>query len=246
VNSTVAAPATRLYLELLKGVLTRTLTDPQPDEETRQLVEQGVVWRDRAETMIGLPRLDNLDECIATVLAEGIPGDLMECGVWRGGAAIFMRAALEAHGDTERSVWVADSFQGVSRPDPAVFPEDVGFDLWKNPYLAISRDEVEANFERYGMLDDRVRFVEGWFRDTLPAAPVESLSVLRLDGDMYESTFVALESLYDKVSPGGFVIVDDYSLEPCRLAVDDFRRDKEIVEPIVTIDWTGVYWRKRL
>jgi hypothetical protein len=241
----VSAPTARLYLDLLKGVLTRTLTETQPNAEARSLVEQGMSYVPDAETMIGLPRLDNLDDCIRRALADGVPGDLMECGVWRGGAAIFMRAALEAYGDTDRSVWVADSFQGVSRPDPAAFPEDVGFDLWRYANLVVPREQVEANFARYGMLDDRVRFVEGWFRDTLPTAPVESLAVLRLDGDMYESTFVALESLYDKVSPGGFVIVDDYSLEPCKLAVDDFRGDKGIDEPIETIDWTGVYWRKR-
>lgn len=246
-TSTVVTSAARLYLDLLKGVLTDTLADAtELDPEHRSLIEQGIVWPKRADTMIGIKRIDNLDECIEAVLADRIPGDLMECGVWRGGAAIFMRAALEAHGDRERSVWVADSFQGVCRPDPAAFPEDVGLDLWINPLLAIPRAEVEANFERYGLLDDRVRFIEGWFRDTLPTAPVESLAVLRLDGDMYESTFVALESLYDKVSPGGFVIVDDYSLEPCRLAVEDFRGDKGIDEPIVTVDWTGVYWRKRL
>jgi hypothetical protein len=246
VSTTVGAPAARLYLDLLKSVLTRTVTDHGFEGESLALIEQGVSFLPEAETMIGLPRLDNLDECIRAVISDGIPGDLMECGVWRGGAAIFMRAALEAYGDSERSVWMADSFQGVSRPDPAAFPEDVGLDLWKYAHLAVPREQVEANFARYGLLDDRVRIIEGWFRDTLPTAPVESLAVLRLDGDMYESTFVALEALYDKVSPGGFVIVDDYHLEPCRLAVEDFRGDKKIDEPVVPIDWTGVYWRKRL
>jgi hypothetical protein len=195
--------------------------------------------------MIGLRRLDNLDECIAAVLADGVPGDLMECGVWRGGAAIFMRAALAAHGDRDRSVWLADSFAGVPPPDPVAFPEDARLLLHTCRALAVPREEVAANFARYGLLDDRVRFIEGWFRDTLPVAPVESLAVLRLDGDLYESTFVALEALYRKVAPGGFVIVDDYALEACRLAVDDFRADHGVDEPMVRVDWTGVYWRKR-
>ena len=243
------ARAARLYLDLLKRVLTRTFAGaPDVDETERALREQGTLWpRDDAETMVGLLRLDNVGDCIAVVLADGVPGDVMECGVWRGGAAIFMRAALEAYGDTDRCVWVADSFQGVAKPDPAAFPEDVGTDLWIHPQLAVPRHEVERNFQRYGLLDERVRFVEGWFRDTLPNAPVEQLAVLRLDGDLYESTFVALEALYDKVSPRGFVIVDDYNaLEPCRLAVDDFRLDRHVTEPIQTIDWTGVYWRKNL
>ncbi len=240
------APA-RLYLDLLKGVLTRVVLDgPGLDEETLAGRLDGRAHALTEETMIGMRRLDDLDECISAVLADAIPGDLMECGVWRGGAAIFMRASLEAHGDPDRSVWVADSFAGVPPPDPVVFPEDAGLRFHTLPSLAVPREEVEANFARYGLLDDRVRFVEGWFRDTLPEAPIESLAVLRLDGDLYESTFVALEALYPKVSPGGFVIVDDYgALEPCRLAVDDFRSDHDIDEPIVPVDWTGVHWRKR-
>ena len=228
-------------------MLTRLFTDgPELDAEARALRETGCDWPNDAETMIGLRRLDDLDDCIAAVVADDIPGDLMECGVWRGGAAIFMRAALEARGDTDRRVWLADSFQGVCRPDPVVFPEDAGYHLWAMPALAVSREDVAANFERYGLLDDRVSFLKGWFRDTLPSAPVESLALLRLDGDMYESTFVALEALYDKVAPGGYVIIDDYGgFEPARLAVDDFRADHGIDEPIVWVDWTGIHWRKR-
>jgi O-methyltransferase len=240
------APAARLYLDLLKRVLTGLATSELADDALALRIE-GMDWPHHGETMIGLRRLDDLDECIAAVLADGVPGDLMECGVWRGGAAIFMRAALEARGDPDRVVWLADSFEGVCRPDTAVFPADAGIDLYKIEGLAVPRTEVEANFERYGLLDERVHFIEGWFRDTLPSAPVESLALLRLDGDLYESTFVALEALYPKVSPGGFVIVDDYGgLEACRLAVDDFRADYGIDEPIVPVDWTGVHWRKRL
>ena len=90
--------------------------------------------------------------------------------------------------------------------------------------LMVGADQVRANFDRYGLLDDQVRFLEGWFADTLPMAPIEQLAILRLDGDLYESTMDALVPLYEKVSPGGFVIVDDYGAwEPCRKAVDDFR-----------------------
>lgn len=243
----MAGPTADRYLDLLKGVLTRLVIDgPRLDAEEVADRTEGRTASPHAETMIGLRRLDNLDECIAAVLADGISGDLMECGVWRGGAAIFMRAALAARDDRERSVWLADSFAGVPRPDPVAFPEDSGLLLHTCPALAVSREEVAANFARYGLLDDRVRFIEGWFRDTLPDAAVESLAVLRLDGDLYESTFVALEALYPKVAPGGFVIVDDYGgLEACRLAVDDFRADHGVDEPIVPVDWTGVYWRKR-
>jgi hypothetical protein len=95
------------------------------------------------------------------------------------------------------------------------------------------------------LLDDRVRFLAGWFRDTLPSAPIASISVLRLDGDLYESTMETLIALYPKVSTGGYVIIDDYGALPnCRAAVSDFRDANSIVDPIAAIDWTGVYWQK--
>jgi O-methyltransferase len=95
------------------------------------------------------------------------------------------------------------------------------------------------------LLDEQVRFLEGWFRDTLPAAPIKRLAVLRLDGDLYESTIQALESLYDRLSTGGYVIIDDYgNVAGCRQAVHDFRARRGINEPIRPIDWAGVYWRR--
>ncbi|HEX8920434.1 MAG TPA: TylF/MycF/NovP-related O-methyltransferase, partial [Pyrinomonadaceae bacterium] len=204
----------------------------------------GLDWPSDAETMIGLYRLDNIEQCVMSALRRNVPGDFAEMGVWRGGASIFMRALLKASGDRERKVWLADSFQGLPPPDADNYPADLGDDLWTFPQLAISLDTVKANFARYGLLDEQVRFLPGWFRDTLPTAPIEKLAVLRLDADMYESTILALHSLYHKVSPGGFVIVDDYASVPaCQQAVDDFRAEQDIVEPLCPIDWTGVYWQ---
>ncbi len=94
------------------------------------------------------------------------------------------------------------------------------------------------------MLDDNVRFLQGWFKDTLADAPVEQLAVLRMDGDYYESTIQILEALYHKVSPGGFVIVDDYlHLDSCHQAVDDFRTAFSVDDEIIEADWNSVYWR---
>ena len=206
---------------------------------------QGRDWPPTAHTMIGLKRLNNLQFCIERVLADGVPGELMETGVWRGGATIFMKAVLNAYGVKDRLVWVADSFQGLPEPDAESYPADRRSTLHQISRLAIPRTEVMSNFERYGLLDENVRFLEGWFRDTLPSAPIESLAVLRLDGDLYESTMDALQALYPQLSPGGYLIVDDYyCLESCRLAVDDYREQERIVEPIERIDWTGVFWRK--
>ena len=197
-----------------------------------------------AETMVGRKRLDNLEHCVTTVVADGVPGDLLEAGVWRGGSAIFMRALLEVLGDGTRLVWAADSFEGLPPPDPSI-EADQGDKHHENRFLAVSLDEVRHNFAKYGLLDDRVRFLQGWFSQTLPGAPIESLAVLRADGDMYGSTMDILTPLYPKVSQGGFVIIDDYGAVPaCREAVNDFRSIHGISEPITEIDWTGVYWRK--
>jgi O-methyltransferase len=206
---------------------------------------EGQDWPATGETMVGLRRLENLRRCISEILANGVPGDLLEAGTWRGGAAIFMRGALEAHGDISRTVWVADSFQGVPAPDPDRYPADAEETFHSWPQLAVPLERVKANFAKYGLLDDRVRFLEGWFKDTLPGAPVERLALLRVDGDLYESTVDTLRPLYPKVSPGGFIVIDDYGCVPaCKRAVDEFRHEHGIMEPLERIDWTGVYWRK--
>jgi O-methyltransferase len=211
-----------------------------------ELRAKGIDWPSRAESMIGLRRMDNLDDCIRTVIEDGVPGDLIETGVWRGGACIFMRAALDAYGDTTRSVWVADSFEGLPKPDADQFPADRGDRLFTQVGLQVTMDQVKHNFERYGVLDDRVRFLKGWFKDTLPTAPIERLAVIRLDGDMYESTWQAIEALYPKLSSGGFCIVDDFGSHPdqCQKAIHDYRAANGITEEIVDIDGTGAFWRK--
>jgi O-methyltransferase len=235
----------RLLVKAVARVATtlglRTYGEPQHSVEDRQ---QGRIWPSSALTMIGRPRLDNLHRCTETVLREGLAGDFIETGVWRGGAVILLRGILKAHGADDRRVFVADSFRGLPRPEPTKFPADRGdrhhtFDL-----LAVTADQVRENFRRFGLLDEQVVFLEGWFKDTLPSAPIETLALMRLDGDMYQSTIEALESLYPKLSSGGFCIVDDYALSGCRQAVDDYRTARHIEAPMQTIDWTGVYWRK--
>jgi O-methyltransferase len=142
---------------------------------------------------------------------------------------------------------VADSFEGLPVPDSDRYPADAGLDWSGVGVLKVDADSVAANFARYGLLDDQVRFLEGWFCDTLPGAPIDRLAVLRLDGDLYQSTMDALVALEPKVSPGGFVIVDDYGgWESCRAAVDDYRAAHGIDAPLQRVDWTGVWWRTRL
>lgn len=263
------------YLELMKHCLTRylfideefralggfrgwrrVLYDPLLDILATRGLKVGTTGGDRsarqnghdqpihAETMVGLRRLDNVQRCVTDVIRESVAGDLLEAGVWRGGTTIFMRAILAAHGDAGRRVWVADSFRGLPPPDPERYPADSGLDL-SGPTFSVALEEVKANFARYGLLDERVRFLEGWFKDTLPVAPIDQLAVIRLDGDIYESTIEALSCLYPKLSVGGYLIVDDYGcFEACRRAVDDYRSEHGVEEPIQTVDWTGAYWRR--
>ena len=195
-------------------------------------------------TMIGRERLENVAACLEQIRSKGVPGDLIECGVWRGGTTVFMRGFLKAFGIGGRTVWVADSFAG---PPPPSLAQDREEDLSAAacPMLAISLETVRALFERYSLLDSQVRFLPGWFKDTLPQAPIERLALLRIDGDLYQSTWDALSSLYPKVSTGGFIIIDDYSCIPaCRQAVDEYRQREGIATPLEAVDWTGVFWQK--
>ncbi len=235
----------RLIFDPLRSLLRQVQLEVVHIEPDRTAARQdGRDWPLEAETMIGLKRLDNLQHCVTSVIREGVPGDLIETGVWRGGSSIFMRAVLKAYADRSRKVWLADSFRGLPQPDPVRYPVDHGDTLWTYKELAISIEEVKANFSRYGLLDEQVAFLPGWFRDTLPAAPITQLAILRLDGDLYESTMDALTALYHKVSPGGFVIVDDFGLPTCRAAIEDFRQARGITDPIHQIDWTGAFWRR--
>lgn len=238
------------YLDLLKHALTNTIYDDPnvapwgPDGFDPDARAQGADWPRTAHTMIGHKRLDNLDFCVRTVLAEHVDGDLVETGAWRGGAAIFMRGVLAAYEETGRTVWVADSFCGLPPPDEEHYPADRGDRHHEVDYLAVPLDTVRENFAKYDLLDEQVRFLPGWFKDTLPNAPISRIAVLRLDGDMYESTWDALTALTPKVTSGGFVIVDDYhAVAGCKQAVDEYRAEEGIDAPIETIDRAGVYWR---
>jgi hypothetical protein len=251
---------TAAYLDLLKLSLVdllghETLTAkrvvgggvavmPLPEEERGDRL-RGRDWPANAMTMVGMLRLDNLQESVERVIADGVPGDLIETGVWRGGASILMRAVLRAHGVTDRTVFAADSFEGLPEPSVDEYPADARSRLYREDFLVASLDEVRRNFERYGLLDEQIQFVPGWFNETLPELRDRQWSVIRLDGDMYESTIVTLENLYPSLSPGGFLIVDDFHLDTCKQAVEDYRTRNDVTEEIERIDWAGVFWRKR-
>lgn len=255
-----------LYIDLLKRCVSNYIYDddvdlakgqsavdpatgrPAPaDAASRdpRLKYYGAMWPSRAHTMIGIPRLENIQFCVEEILRSGVKGDLIETGVWRGGASIFMRGILKAHGVTDRRVWVADSFEGLPPANRVRYPKESNAEFHKHKELAIPLEEVRRNFERYGLLDEQVRFLKGWFRDTLPAAPIEKLALMRLDGDMYEATMDGLVHLYPKLSAGGFVIIDDYNVvQACNAAVEDFRRERGITAALSMIPVCGAFWRK--
>lgn len=238
------------YLTLLQKCLAGTIYEDPPlkvlgnEIFDTQFREYGWDWPSVAHTMIGEKRLANIRYLVETILMDGIKGDFIETGVWRGGACILVRAVLNAHSVKDRSVWLADSFEGLPEPDEEKYPADAGDKFHTFSELSVSMEQVKKNFEKYGLLDDQVKFLKGWFKDTLPGAPIQKLALLRLDGDMYESTMDALLALYDKVSSGGFVIVDDYHVvKGCKRAVHDFLSDRNLNPAIEEIDGVGVYWR---
>jgi O-methyltransferase len=264
---------TQLYLELIKKCLTDTIYKrkgvfevPLPkllhflnikffkgykfsiNQSTKYKAsdrETGKDWPVYAHTMIGIKRIENIQFLIEDILKNNIPGDLIEAGVWRGGAVIFMRAMLKAYDITNRIVWVADSFEGLPAPDSQKYPQDKEISLNRITFLNVSLEEVKNNFKVYGLLDEQVRFLKGWFKDTLPKANIKKLSLIRADGDMYESTMDILINLYPKLSKGGYVIIDDYeSLTQCKLAVSDFRKLNHIKDKMIPIDGLSVYWKK--
>lgn len=213
--------------------------------EGERLRENGLGWPINGYSMIGTKRLNNIQHCIESVVKNKIEGDFIETGVWRGGACIFAKTLFDIY-EQDRNVWVADSFEGLPKPNVEDYPEDAGDDLYSLEQLRISKEQVEENFKKFDLLDDKVMFLKGWFKDTLPTAPIEKLAIMRLDGDMYESTMDGLVNLYHKLSPGGFVIIDDYGVIPaCKKAVHDFRDKHGITEELINIDDSGYFWQKK-
>lgn len=255
------------YFDFFKRILTDTVYDNSTEErffKNSNIVSEsemisvlkksvcehsliGSIWppSQSVYTMIGLKRLDNIQFCVENVIFDNIEGDLIETGVWRGGATIFMRMLLKEYGISDKIVYVADSFEGLPKPDPIKYPKDEGDIHHTYDFARVSLENVQNNFKSFNLLDEQVRFLKGWFKDTTKNPPFDKLSILRLDGDMYSSTWEVLENLYDKLSIGGYVIIDDYSnLIHCREAVEDFRSQRKISEPIQKIDWSGIFWKK--
>lgn len=247
-----------LYLDLIiKTILNLIYEDYEdvpwnsPNKNNFDLISRmnGLDWPSTAHSMIGYYRMKNIQTLAEIIFRENIQGDFIETGVWRGGACIFMQAVLKAYNQTHRNVWVADSFEGLPKPNIELYPQDKDNDLSIHPQLAVSLEQVKENFRKYDLLNHNVRFLKGWFKDTLPKAPIDKIALLRLDGDYYESTMDSLNNLYHKVVSGGFIVIDDANApgQGAASAVNDFLSYNKIrlmASDVLKIDEHAVYWRK--
>lgn len=190
----------------------------------------------RPYTMSSNARLRGLYRGVRHVVTNEIPGDVVECGAARGGSAALMGLTLNRL-HARRRLWVFDTFEGL--PPPTL--DDPDFEIAKL-YTGECRgelDEVAGLFERLGILSN-TRFVKGLFQKTLPACAVEKIAVLHVDGDWYDSVRVCLAQLYERVSPGGIIQIDDYGhWAGARKAVDEFMHQRAIDVPLERLDYTG-------
>ncbi len=200
------------------------------------------------DTLAPPAQLDAIQACIETIVNDAIPGDLMEAGCFRGGLCVLMSGVLKALGALDRKVFAADSFAGLPSPDVTLAPDDaIVFELLHAVGgFKSSIEQFRETLRRHDLLDGRIQPIRGWFHETLPCAPIQSLAMIRLDATFQQSTRAVLDALYPKLSPGGFVFCSDYGVPTgARRAVDEYRFKHGIGEPLVDVDNQGVLWRKR-
>ena len=209
--------------------------------------DAGNDWSYMGVSMSGKKRLANVAQLIKKVIRSKIAGDYIETGVWRGGSSIYARGILRAYGHGHIKSYVGDSFAGLPYGDNKLHFAEEGYD--GTAYLEVDARTVANNFHRFGLLDDKVVFVKGFFNDTMGelSKQVDKLAIMRLDGDMYSSTVDVLYRLYEKLSIGGYVIIDDWA--------DNFGAKKAVLDfmsvhvcndlnKMVMIDDQSMYWQK--
>jgi hypothetical protein len=210
--------------------MTHPKRDPQPYYD--------LYYKINDHTLVSSERLWGLYNAIVSVHENDIPGDLIECGAAMGGSAALMGLTLKMLG-SDRKLWVCDTFEGIPAPGPKDPPEAKQY----TGSFKGTTEQVAQLFHRLGISE--YFLIKGMFQDTLPKLPVESLAVAHFDGDWYESTKCCFKYLYDKVSPGGFIQVDDYGhWSGCRKAYDEFCRSRHIKPELIVLDYTGVQFVK--
>jgi O-methyltransferase len=249
------------YLQAMKVSLTGTLLKTPkilPNVGNASLLQEmaydeakrvaGEDWPKFGLTMVGEHRLDNIHDLFKRIIQDDVPGDFVECGVWRGGASMYAKAVVEAYAPRSRRVHLVDSFEGLPK---STTPTPVDNDLWSRmDYLKVGKDDIADGFKKLGLLNGGVLFHKGYFRYSAARLRDElhvdhkGIALLRMDGDMYESTMDILYNLYDLVPASGCVIVDDWTIPECRRAIEEFRTRNKVHDEVVSIDDRAVFWCK--
>lgn len=223
-------------------------------KDLRETEMKKLFRRVRPYTMGSYERLRNVYQLAQFAESEGLEGAFVECGVWRGGCAGVMAYVSKRYGSA-RPIHLFDSFEGLPDPSPedgreaSLYMEKVR----RGKYAARYRCDAplewveELFFRKLEITQSEVHIHKGWFTETIPLhkGEIDKIAILRLDGDWYESTRVCLDHLYEKVVPGGFVILDDYGYwEGCRKATDEFFKERSINPRMEKIDKCGYFFIK--
>ena len=189
-------------------------------------------------TAMGRHRLDHLERCLDDVRDHDVPGDLVECGTGRGGGAVLMRAHLDAHEIDSPTVWVVDRFRASpgSEPAPSIGPGGVAD-------LRADLNMVRDAFDRFDLLDDRVRFLLGPPQETIPGSPIEQVSLLRIGRSAADDVGAILTAFHPRLAAGSHVIVELDDDGTAQGAVDGFRAEHGVAAPLERIDRGCIAWR---
>ncbi len=206
-----------------------------------------ILLTERQHTLTTLHRLASTQDAVRYVSHAGVPGAIVECGVWRGGNMAVAARTLLKLGGTERDIYLYDTFEGMTTPtqedaDYGGQSADVLLDQTtkgEGVWCAASINDVRAVMEATQYPNQRVHFVKGPVEKTIPSVLPDRISVLRLDTDWYSSTLHELIHLFPKLEPGGVLIIDDYGhWQGARQAVDEYFRDHNISQLLIRVDYT--------
>lgn len=204
----------------------------------------------RPYTMTSVERMYALYQSVKYLVGQGIPGDFVECGVWRGGSSMIIAMTLLQCGITDRPIWLYDTFEGMSEPgsEDKSFSGDSAVKLLEKEDKSVetsiwcysSIDDVKKNLFSTGYPASNIHFIKGKVEDTLPSNSHSSISLLRLDTDWYESTKIELQLLYPRLYKGGVLIIDDFGhWEGAKKAVVEYFNQTAIPSLLCRIDYTG-------
>ncbi|MGE0821069.1 MAG: TylF/MycF/NovP-related O-methyltransferase [Candidatus Binatia bacterium] len=232
-------------LVAIKAICDNTAMVAQSPSQQSILLARNILKVKPSYTMVTSKNLANLYSLVQQLNRMDIQGDIVECGVWNGGSAAIMGlACLDGDKAKTRNMWLFDSFSGLPRPGAkdGELEKKAFFEGWNKGEI----EKVKQAFRKLGVPIDHVRIIPGWFEETLKTVSLRRVSLLHIDADWYNSVKVALETLYDKVVPGGFVVLDDYGYwEGCKKALDDYIAENGLRNiSLKRVDRIGAYFQK--